>query len=231
MAATFTVDSRETNSGVMDLLRNLGVEFDVQEMPAGDYAVGDFLIERKSVVDLAASILDGRLFAQAEAMALASERPALLVEGNLLDLPNQFHEDALPGALSALSVFWNLSVFSTPNKMGTARLLARLHKHQVEGLGYEVATRVLKPKDRPDGALSQYLISGLPGVGPEMARKLLMHFGSARAVFAASAQQLQQCKGVGPKTAQAIVASLDQSPTRFRSTKSATFPAGIIPAP
>jgi len=185
----------------------------------------------KSVVDLAASILDGRLFAQAEAMALASERPALVVEGNLLEVPNQLHEDALPGALSALSVFWNLSVFSTPNKMGTARLLARLHKHQVEGLGYEVATRVLKPKDRPDGALSQYLISGLPGVGPEMARKLLMHFGSARAVFAASAQQLQQCKGVGPKTAQAIAASLDQSPTRFRSTKSATFPAGIIPAP
>jgi ERCC4-type nuclease len=64
-----------------------------------------------------------------------------------------------------------------------------------------------------------------------MARKLLMHFGSARAVFAASAQQLQQCKGVGPKTAQAIAASLDQSPTRFRSTRSATFPAGIIPAP
>lgn len=75
MAATFTVDSRETNSGVMDLLRNLGVVFDVQEMPAGDYAVGDFLIERKSVVDLAASILDGRLFAQAEAMALVSDRP------------------------------------------------------------------------------------------------------------------------------------------------------------
>lgn len=36
MAATFTVDSRETNSGVMDLLRNLGVVFDVQEMPAAD---------------------------------------------------------------------------------------------------------------------------------------------------------------------------------------------------
>ena len=221
MATGFTVDSRETNSRVMDLLRSLGVAFDVQEMPAGDYAVGSYLIERKSVADLAASILDGRLFQQAEAMALASERPALLVEGNLLDVPNDLHVDALPGALSALSVFWNLAVFSTPNKMGTARLLARLNKHQTEGLGYEVATRVLKPKDRPDGALPQYLVSGLPGVGPEMARKLLDHFGTARAVFGAHESELVKCKGVGPKTAQAIAAALDQRPSRYRSTRTA----------
>ncbi len=222
-APTFIVDSRETNSRIPAHLRELGVEFEMQEMAAGDYRVGAFLIERKTIADLAGSILDGRLFEQAELIAQVSERPALLVEGNLLDLPNDMHPDSLPGAISSLTVFWGLSVFSSPNQAGTARLLARLHHHQVNGLGYEVATRVLKPKDKPDGAQAQYLVSGLPGVGPEMARKLLGHFGSARAVFAASIHELAQCKGVGPKTAVAIAAALDQAPTKFRSTKTGTL--------
>jgi ERCC4-type nuclease len=222
-AQSIVVDSRETNSRIPAHLRDLGVDFVMQEMPAGDYRVGAFLIERKSIADLATSILDARLFAQAEAIALAAERPALLIEGNIQDLPNDMHPDSLPGAISALSVFWGLSVFTAPNQMGTARLLARLHHHQVNGLGYEVATRVAKPKDSPDGALAQYLVCGLPGVGPEVARKLIAHFGSARAVFAASAAELVQCKGIGPKTAAAIVASLDQMPTSFRSTKYGTL--------
>ena len=69
--------------------------------------------------------------------------------------------------------------------------------------------------------LPQFLVCGLPGVGPEAARKLLMHFGSARTVFAASVMDLKGCKGIGPKTAEAIASALDLKPTSFRSTKSA----------
>lgn len=60
---------------------------------------------------------------------------------------------------------------------------------------------------------------GLPGVGPETARKLVSHFGSPRAVFAAGAQQLRRCKGIGPKTADSIAAALDLRPTAYRQTK------------
>lgn len=67
--------------------------------------------------------------------------------------------------------------------------------------------------------MSQYLVEGLPGVGPETARKLISHFGSARDVFAASVTELRACKGIGPMTAEGITAALDLVPTSFRVTK------------
>lgn len=108
-----------------------------------------------------------------------------------------------------------------PSSDSSARLLARMHKHLTEGLGYEVATRVAKPRVAPDGAMSQYLVSGLPGVGPELARRLVMHFGSAGAVFAASEKDLCSVKGIGTGTARKIVESLQLRPSNFRTTKAA----------
>lgn len=55
-------------------LRRAGVPFVQQELAAGDYQIGDVLLERKSANDLAASILDGRLFPQAEALSNAAAR-------------------------------------------------------------------------------------------------------------------------------------------------------------
>jgi DNA excision repair protein ERCC-4 len=216
------VDSRETNSRIPGFLRQAGVPFEMRELPVGDFCIGPYLIERKSVNDLAASIMDGRLFPQAEALAAACESPVLLIEGNLDDVRSTLHEDSLPGAVSALSIFWKLNVISMPNAAASARLLARMRAHLTDGLGYEVALRVSKPKPTaPDGAGAQFLVEGLSGVGPELARNLLRHFGTPRDVFAASREQLLACKGVGPKTADAIICGLDARPTGFRSTKSA----------
>jgi len=215
------VDSRETTSGIPAMLKKMAIPYQMEQMPAGDYQVGEFLIERKSVADFAASIMDGRLFEQAELIANSSSRPTVLIEGSLAHCPRDLHPDALTGALSALAVFWNIQIMSTPDAATTCSLLGRLLKHQTEGLGYEVPTRVLKPKQSPDGAAAQYLISGLPGVGPELARSLLKHFGSARGVFMANADELRRCKGIGPKTANSIIAALDQEPSSYRSTKQA----------
>jgi Fanconi anemia group M protein len=77
-----------------------------------------------------------------------------------------------------------------------------MQKHAIEGLGYEIALRAGKPKDRVPQA--QYLVEGLPGIGPGTAKKLLAHFGSAHAVFTAGPDQLKQVPGVGAKTITAV---------------------------
>lgn len=218
-ATVLTVDSRETRSGMLTMLRTMGVPTAMEEMPAGDYRIGPYLIERKTSTDLAASILDGRLFEQAESICTSADRPMLLIEGDITRIASQIQTEALMGAISALSVFWSLQVIQLPDIDSSARFLARLHKHLTHGLGYEVPTRVQKPRVSPDGAAAQYLISGLPGVGPELARKLLLHFGSARAVFQATESDLRLCKGVGPATAKNIAHALDLTPKTFRSTK------------
>lgn len=213
------VDSRETNSGIPALLRRAGVPFLQQELAAGDYRIGDVLLERKSANDLAASILDGRLFPQAEALSNAAARPMLLIEGDIRAIASRMNEDALPGAISALALYWHVNILWAPDAPSTARLLERMWRHTNEGLGYQVPLRVKKPKAGPDGAVAQYLVEGLPGVGPETAQRLVTHFGTARAVFSASHQQLRECQGVGPKTAESIAVALDLRPSGFRNTK------------
>lgn len=217
---TLIVDSRETNSGIPALLRSAGVPFEQQELAAGDYRLGNMLFERKSCrTDFAESVMAGRLFGQAEAVCAECERPIFLLEGNLRDVRSQITEDAMWGAISALSVFWHMQVMFTPDAQGTAKLLETMWRHTTHGLGYEVPLRVRKPKPAPDGAISSYLVEGLPGVGPETARRLVTHFGSARAVFMATPQQMRECKGVGPRTADQAAAALDLKPRSFRSTK------------
>lgn len=74
--------------------------------------------------------------------------------------------------------------------------------HALEGLGYEVALRGGKPKDRSAGA--SFLLEGLPGIGPAAARKLLSHFGTPSAVMHATREELRACAGIGPKTVDSI---------------------------
>lgn len=213
------IDSRETNSGIPRLLVATGVLTDQQELAEGDYRIGNILVERKTGIDLAASIFDNRLFSQAEAISIAAERPMLLIEGDIHGIRSQIQEDALLGAISAIAVFWQVGVLWSPDTSSTAKLLATMWRHVNLGLGYEVPLRAKKPAVKPDGAAAQYLVEGLPGVGPDTARKLITHFKTPRGVFGASAEQLRACKEIGPRTAESISTALDLAPTTYRLTK------------
>jgi excinuclease ABC subunit C len=51
-------------------------------------------------------------------------------------------------------------------------------------------------------------LDGIPGLGPAKAKALLKHFGSLRAIRAASAEELQAAPGIGPTLAAAIATNL-----------------------
>lgn len=221
MSLIVTVDHRESRCAVPSWLNRLGFQTEVAELPVGDYRIGDKVaIERKDANDFALSVMDGRLFGQAELLASTFPNCAIVVEGDLSSVYSKIEPEALAGALSALVVFFQMPVITVRDEEATARLIGRLGKHATEGLGYEIALRTSKPKH--DGGLAQYLVEGLPGVGAETARRLLQHFGSPGNVFAAGANELQQVKGIGAKTATGIRAALDYAPSSFRSTKSST---------
>lgn len=129
------VDSRETNSMIPTMLKEAGLAFEQQEMDVGDYRIGpDIVIERKSArTDLAVSIMEGRLFGQAEALCAVAARPVFLVEGNLSDVKSQIGEDALWGAISALSVFWHMQVLFSQDVRSSAKLIGTMARHVTEG--------------------------------------------------------------------------------------------------
>jgi ERCC4-type nuclease len=48
------------------------------------------------------------------------------------------------------------------------------------------------------------VLQGLPGIGPDCAKGLLERFKTVRACFSASAAELMEVDGIGPKTAATI---------------------------
>lgn len=206
--ARLIVDSRESRSGLALLLASRGADVVSEELECGDYVLADGMaVERKTATDFVASILDRRVFSQLLNLKTAYPRAFIVVEGNLFGTRSMISEDALLGAMSYISVIESVPILTTSDTGQTASLLLTMQRHAIEGLGYEIALRGGKPRDRRPGA--QFLVEGLPGVGPTAAKKLLLHFGSAQGVFAATPEQLRAVPGVGPKTITAIREVLD----------------------
>ena len=103
------------------------------------------------------------------------------------------------GAVSYLSVIEGISVLQTSGAKKTAQMLETMARHSQKGLGYEVALRSQKPKDA--SILSQYIVEGLPSIGPTAAKNLLRHFKTVSRVFSATEWELCEVPGIGKKTA------------------------------
>src|SRR6266446_947314 len=82
------VDDREASGPVPQALRQLpAIELQFSRLAVGDYEVDHACVfERKTVVDFAGSIADGRLFIQAQKLAQLSQPSAIILEGRLGDL-------------------------------------------------------------------------------------------------------------------------------------------------
>ena len=81
------VDDRERSSAVMEELRRYDqVEVQVQRLAVGDYCLDKHLIvERKTLPDMMASIVDGRMFRQAMRLVSSEFDPLLILEGTSAD--------------------------------------------------------------------------------------------------------------------------------------------------
>jgi ERCC4-type nuclease len=67
--------------------------------------------------------------------------------------------------------------------------------------------RVLRRFDRKPKRLASrrlFLLQGLPGVGPTLAHRLLVHFGCIERTFTGDASALAEVRGVGAKKAARI---------------------------
>ena len=107
------VDDREPAETVLAALQRMPeVETSVSRLSVGDYQVDDeCLIERKTVSDFAASIVDGRLFRQARRLAGASPLCAVILEGRASDLSGcPVSRESLQGAMVSLSLIYRLPV-------------------------------------------------------------------------------------------------------------------------
>jgi ERCC4-type nuclease len=200
---TILCDHREERSGVPDLLR---VEHDIdvvpRQLPAGDYVLSDRLVvERKTGADLAASIKNRRLFEQVARLVEAYEAVVVLVEGE----PVHIGEASWRGALGRV-LLSGVAVLPTDDQDDTADWLARLYRLEGRPAG-EPRLRAMPRRPTEDRMqVAEDVLGCLPGVSSVGARRLLEHFGSLAAVFAAGDDELREVAGFGPVRAERLAA-------------------------
>ena len=193
-------DHREVRSGIPDALAAAGIDLRPEQLPAGDYVISDRLVvERKTGADLAASIKDRRLFEQVARLKSSFEAVVLVVEGEPVHISEASWQGALARALAS-----GASLLRTEDAGETAMWLARFHR--LEGKPpSEVRGRPIPRRPTSDLLdVAEDVLRCLPGISTVGARRLLEHFGSLRAVFAAGEPELRAVPGIGPVRSAAL---------------------------
>jgi ERCC4-type nuclease len=201
------VDARERASGMLTYLEGrAGVRIEVAHLSVADFLLGDGVaVERKSARDFVGSILDRRLFDQAERLVQAFERPLLILEGDPLATEIGVHPNAVRGALAHLVVVRRLPVLPSSGLEGTAELLVAIARQAQAGAG----ERPRAPAKRRAASLAtrqEAIAAALPGVGPVLAQRLLSRTGSLAGLAAAHPPLLREVPGIGPRRADALTA-------------------------
>ncbi len=211
-------DDRENAGGVIaELRRRDDVVVEISRLGVGDFLVEDNIaVERKTLPDFAASIIDARWFRQSAAMAAGTRRGVIILEGTGATSGRLgVSREALQGALITVGVFYGLAILRATDAAETARLLVYLGRQAqrffVGGLS--------RPGYRPKGrrARQLFILQGLPGIGPERAERLLAHFGSVANVTKASADELAAIDGIGESTAAKIRWAVEEKPAALES--------------
>ena len=201
MRTPLVVDTNEPED-ILERLRVLRVDVDRRKIAPGDYVVGPIGIERKALPDFFNSLVRKRLFEQVRRLREAYPQPLLILEGDIAEISTFRQPQSILGALVALEVVEHVPVLTTADKDQTALLLSVIWKRQdKEAAAYGLRH---KPKEMSVEERQRFLVEGLPNVGETLARNLLERFGSVRAVFTASSEELKAVPKIGEGKASEI---------------------------
>ena len=196
------VDTRESNSGIIEYFKQYDCTVEKKMLICGDYIVSDRIcIERKLTDDFVQSIVDKRLFQQIKAMKENFEKPIMIIEGNTLY--GKLHPNVIRGALASVVIDFGIPIIWTKDAADTAGIIFWVAKREQIDERREIP---LKGKKIPQTTEEQqeYLVSALPDVSAVRARSLLKHFKSPENVFNASEKELKKVDKIGPKIARNI---------------------------
>lgn len=243
------IDHRERPSGLpLAVARQIGAEPRLATLEVGDVLVGSrYLIERKTWSDLSASLVDGRLLAQAAAMRRSGRSCAIILEGDWADAAESGVDPAaLRGALVSVAFDHGIPVLPSSSVEGTAKWIASIARRcRSEGTppGFagvtptgerRAAPTPARPTRPPKSAEARAreqaveALAALAGVGRARAEALLARFGDIAGVAAAAPGDLEATPGVGKVLARRIHATLRglPPPSGRRASQSDSKPGG-----
>lgn len=238
----YCMDTRET-----DLIRLFEVadeKVEVKQLPVADIWIGTtpdtphgiqengMVIERKSIRDLEASILDGRYREQrGRILAFCHEtkaQPIYLLEGSLGSGTGRLQKKALLKMIHRLILHYQIPVIQTASIQETAEVIRSLIEQWKEdptalqrttelvkvsdGIHIQKKTNAMNPQQ-----FALHCLAQCSGVSVKMAESILESFGSLQGVMNATVEELKEIKvgsrRIGPVVAQRIHDLLTYQPS------------------
>ena len=190
------VDFRERKNRIPEKLSAHGCEVCFAALATADYILSeDIGIEVKIGEDFHKSLVDGRLFSEAEKMAANFSAPLFLLVGAKPSTPQQ------TGAVCALAVKFRIPVLFVENEDLAAEMIATIAKQ------YQTR-RDFAPRGKKSGRtatdIAVDMLCRIPGVGPKTAKKILTRFATLRSVANSSMRALTETPGISQKLAENI---------------------------
>jgi ERCC4-type nuclease len=209
----YYIDTRES-----ELIKLLGEEITIKQLNVGDiwigisgevFQEGGLLIERKSIRDLEASILDGRYREQrGRILAYCNEnkvQPMYILEGQMSSTTGRLQKKAIMKFINRLIFHYQIAVMQTSSVQETAELIQALVEQWKDNpASLQRTTELVKVTDgihvqkkANSGDSKQFAINTLalcPGVSVKMAEALIQQFGTLKEVMNASAKDIEVVK-------------------------------------
>ena len=132
----------------------------------------------------------------------------MLIEGNPFKTDMEMSYQAIRGAILSIQATWQVPVIYSKNLEDSCQIMKMIHSQAQEQQEEIVLRHGYRPKRLHSRQL--YILQGLPGVGPVMARRLLAKFGIVKNVFTASESELVAVEGIGLEIASRIVTTLNR---------------------
>jgi len=127
----------------------------------------------------------------------------MIIEGtDLFYTGYEIDPQVIKGAIVSLSISWQIPLVFSKSPDGTAEILVMAGIQDVK-----CRDEILKRAGRrPRRLLTRklFMLQGLPGVGPRIAKRMLERFGSVEKVITASVHELSCVEGIGRKKASLI---------------------------
>jgi Fanconi anemia group M protein len=198
------MDKREKNSMVYAELVNKKVDVKFDFLEVADYIIGNIGIERKTINDFISSMLNKRLLRQIENLK-QFERQLLIIEGfseTRIYSKGKLNDNAIRGMVLSTIFDFQIPVLFTEDEEDTANFLIILDKH----LSKPKKEVSLKPKRKVYTVKEQlqFIVESFPGIGPSLAKQLLLKFKTIKRIINASLPELEQVEKLGKKKAKLI---------------------------
>lgn len=175
MELNVVVDTRETRSKVPKILEKFAT-VTYQPLAYGDYQVSDDIVfERKSFSDWEGSVMDGRIFRQAEGLRREFKTPVFILEGGpkyggSVHTRPKLDKASLHGSYLSISTGFGIPIIPTNNPTESANLILQAAR-RVGKQDRPINVNTHK-KGKTESEIRRQIFACFPGIGPKLATEL-----------------------------------------------------------